>query len=207
MKLSTRPFVAALLGLALIPVNPASANQEHHQPDAATAASPTPTPTEPPVNMPTTEMMMPMVTMMGQQRSGMPMMDMMGQGGMGMMGQDAMPMMDMENHVEGRIAFLRAELGITGEQTAKWDAFAQSFRDGAARMAQTPASAHQVATGSADLLQRMEQEEQRLATRLEAFKAIRSAYAKLQGVLSGDQKKTAEALLTRSICLGAMGAL
>jgi hypothetical protein len=138
------------------------------------------------------------------------MMEMMGQGGMGMgmMGQGAMlMMMGMGDHLEGRIAFLRAELAITEAQALVWDRFAQALREGAARTKQPPASTQQTAKGSADVLQRLEQEEKKLGARLEAIKAIRAAFAELHAVLSDDQKSTAEALFTRPVCLGAMGAL
>jgi hypothetical protein len=200
MRYARTSLIAALFGLALTPVA-ASAEEQHHQPEAA--------PSPPPAAMPSMPMMMPMMNMMGQQPGGMPTMGMMGQGGMGMgmMGQGAMPMMmGMGDHVEGRIAFLRAELAITEAQAPAWDRFAQALRDGAARAKHMPASMQQTAQDSADVLQRLEQEEQRLAARLEAVKATRAAFAELQAVLSDDQKSTAEALFTRPVCLGAMGA-
>jgi hypothetical protein len=186
MRYARTSLIAALFGLALTPVA-ASAEEQHHQPEPM--------------------MMMPMMNMMGQQPGGMPMMEMMGQGGMGMMGQGPMPMMmGMGDHLEGRIAFLRAELGITEAQAPAWDRFAQALREGAAGAKQL-ATAYQAAMGSSDVLQRLEQEEQRLGARLKAVKAIRAAFAELQAVLSADQKSTAEALFTRPVCFGAMGVL
>jgi LTXXQ motif family protein len=49
---------------------------------------------------------------------------MMGSGMMGMMGE----------HVEGRIAFLRAELKITDAQVPQWNTFADALRANAKRM-------------------------------------------------------------------------
>jgi hypothetical protein len=202
-------MIAALVGLALAPIA-AGAEEQHHQPEAAT-------PSSPPAATPSTPMMMPMMNMMnmmnmmGRQPGGMPMTEMMGQGGgMGMMGmgQGSMPMMmGMGEHLEGRIAFLRAELAITEAQAPAWDRFAQALRDGAARAKHMPASMQQTTNGSADTLQRLEQEEQRLSARLEAVKATRAAFAGLQAVLSDEQKSKAEGLFTRPVCLGAMGAL
>ena len=71
MNHSTKALVTALFGLALLALA-ARADEQHHQPDATTAA--------PPAAMPFPQMMM---NMMGPQ--GMPMMSMMGQGGMAMM--------------------------------------------------------------------------------------------------------------------------
>jgi hypothetical protein len=187
MRYARTSLIAALWGLALAPSG-ASAEEQHHQPEAAPSQSSAATPSMP----------------------SMPMMDMMGQGGMGMMGmgQGSMPMMmGMGDHLEGRIAFLRAELAITEAQAPAWDRFAQALRDGAARAKHMPASMQQTTNGSVDTLQRLEQEEQQLGARLEAVKATRSAFADLQAVLSDEQKSQAEALFTRPVCLGAMGAL
>jgi hypothetical protein len=152
--------------------------------------------------------------MMGQQSPGMPMMNMMGQGG-GMMGQGAMPMsgampnsgmpmQDMGAHLEGRLAFLRAELAITAEQTPQWESFAQALRDSTAKLKQAQAAAPQTAADS-NVLRSMELRERWLTARLEGLKSVEAALAALQAVLSDDQKKTAETLLTAPVCLGQMG--
>ena len=73
----------------------------------------------------------PQGAMMGS-GSGMPMMG--GPGRMGMMG-----MMGMADHVEGRIAFLKAELNIAEAQMTQWDAFADALRENARRMSGMPA--------------------------------------------------------------------
>ena len=199
MRLSPKSLATALFGLALVPFAAAVADEQHHQPEAATEA---------PSTMPALQMMMPMMSMMGQQPAGMPMMSMMGQGGMGMMGQSAMPMagipmQDTGAHLEGRIAFLRAELGITEAQTRQWEAFAQALRDSTAKSKQAQTAAPQAA--AATFLQRAEFQEQWLGARLEGLKEIKTAFTGLQAVLSEDQKKSAETLFTQPICLGQMG--
>jgi hypothetical protein len=210
MNFSTKTLVTVLFGLVLVSVSTARADDQHHQPDAGTAAPSAPTPSEQPAG---TQMMMPMMNMIGQSQ-GMPMMGMMGQGGMGMMGQGVMPMagamsnfgMSMQGmgaHLEGRIAFLRAELAITEAQAPQWEAFAQALRDSTAKLRRAQAAVTQAAT--ATFLQRAEFQEQWLGARLEGLKEIRTAFAGLQAVLSDDQKKTAEALLTQPVCLGQMG--
>ena len=45
----------------------------------------------------------------------------------------------MADHVEGRIAFLKAELNITEAQMTQWDAFADAIRSNATRMSGMPA--------------------------------------------------------------------
>jgi hypothetical protein len=206
MHFSSKSLAPALFGLALLPLAAAVADDQHHQPEA-----------QPPSTqmMPMMNMMgqspsgMPMMNMMGQSPSGMPMMNMMGQGGMGMMGQGAMPMqgmpmLDMGAHLEGRVAFLRAELGITEAQAPQWEAFAQALRDSAAKLQQAQAAAPPSAAEPLAILQRAELQERWLAARLEGLKATKAAFASLQAVLSEDQKKTAEALLTRPVCFGQM---
>ena len=215
MKLAYKPLFAALCGLALTPLTSAIAEDLHHPPDATTK---TPgTANEQPGVAPS----MPMMNMMGQQFQGMPMINMMGQGGMGMMGmmgQAAMPvaggmtgpgssMMDMGAHLEGRIAFLRAELGITEAQVSQWDAFAQALRDGVAKLKQAQATPPQPAIGSIDFLQRVTLQEQWMSARLEGLKAVKVAFAGLQAVLSDDQKKIAEELLMQPVCFGQMGTM
>ncbi len=214
MNFSTKTLVTALFGLAFLLGAVARADDQHHQPDAWTAAPSAGTPAEQPAATPFPQMMMPMMNMMGQQPQGMPMMNMMGQGGMGMMGQGAMPMsgamsnlgmpmQDMGAHLEGRVAFLRAELAITEAQAPQWEAFAQALRDSAAKLKQAQAAAAQAA--AATFLQRAEFQEQWLGARLEGLKEIKTAFAGLQAVLSEDQKRSAEALLTQPVCLGPMG--
>ncbi len=74
---------------------------------------------------------MPQRGMMGQ-GGGMPMMS--GPGRMGMMG-----MTGIADHIEGRIAFLKAELKITEAQMPQWNAFAEALRANARRMSEMPA--------------------------------------------------------------------
>ena len=50
------------------------------------------------------------------------------------------PGMAAIDHIEGRIAFLRAELNITEAQTTAWNAFADALRTNAKKLAQVRAS-------------------------------------------------------------------
>ena len=202
MKFATTALATALFGFALVSVGGVRADDQHHQPDAAPAA--------PSAATPFPQMMMPMMNMMGQQPQGMPMMGMMGQGGMGMLGQGGMPnlgmaMPGMGAHLEGRIAFLRAELAITEAQTPQWEAFAQALRDSAAKLTQAQTAAARAAADT--FLERAGSQEQWLGTRLEGIKAVKTAFAALRSVLSDDQKKTAEELLVQPLCFGQMGVM
>lgn len=138
---------------------------------------------------------------------------MMGQGGT-MMGQGAMMgpggaimtmmmghagMMALADRVEGRIAFLRAELRITDAQQAQWNAFAAALRAGAdsVRTARGPAAPMTAAPTTAapmGLLVQLDQHQRTLTARLEAIRAVRPALEQLYVVLSDEQKATLEQL-------------
>src|SRR6516225_10621386 len=118
----------------------------HHPPQSAT---PAPAPAQPPTGQPGTGMMgdMPMMNMMGRMRNMMGDMNMMG-GDMPMMNMMAMmrmmemmrPGMAVIDRIEGRIAFLRAELNITEAQASAWNAFADAMRTNAKKLAEVRAS-------------------------------------------------------------------
>ena len=140
-------------------------------------------------------------------------------------GGGMMPMMAMMNpsqHVEGRLAFIRAELAITEAQTPQWSAFADAFRANAKRMADLmggmsgsmpgPGMMGRPMMGSgpmmgpgmmmssppasgATLPERFDRAEQRLAASLDALRAIRGPTVQLYGVLSEDQKRIADQLI------------
>ena len=125
---------------------------------------------------------------------------------MGMMGRgtDGMATID---RIEGRIAFLRAELKITDAQADAWNGFADALRTNARKLAEVraammpkPGDAQPASTLSA----RLEQQEQWLAARLDGTKAMKSAFVKLNEALSDDQKKTANDLLAPHMGMEAM---
>jgi hypothetical protein len=127
--------------------------------------------------------MQPMMRMMQMMRERMAREDM--GGPMGMMHFD---------HIEGRIAFLRAELGITEAQQAQWNAFADALHAQAGTM---KTMREQMMQGGApgtwpDLLSR---EEQMLSARLDALKAIEGPARALYAVLTPEQQKKANELM------------
>ena len=130
-----------------------------------------------------------MMNMMGA------MMKMMGGGGaqMGMGGMD-MSGMGMTERIEGRIAFLRAELQISDGQSKVWNAFAGALRNNAKLLKEanmpmmTDASAPQ-------LLAQLDSQERILGARLEGIRAMKAALAALYEALTPDQRKTADELL------------
>ena len=143
-----------------------------------------------------------MMNMMGGNMSMMNMMQMMGgmrQPGAGMSG------MGMIDHVEGRIAFLKAELKITDAQTAAWNAFADALRANAKSLGELRASMMgQGGAAPQTLLDRVALQEKWLAARLEGTRVIKAALTSLVGMLSDDQKKTADELLAPHMGMGMM---
>jgi hypothetical protein len=106
--------------------------------------------------------------------------------------------------VEGRIAFLQAELKITPAQTAAWNAFAAALRSNA----QTLAAPRMAMMGANQTMaQRLAAQELWLAARLDGTRALRTAFTGLYAVFSDEQKKTADALLASHTGLMQMGGM
>jgi hypothetical protein len=215
MKAST--IAAAVMLAATTAVASAqapTAGDPHHPPQSAT---PAPAPAQPPTSQPGTGRVgdMPMMNMMGRMR------DMMGGMPMNMMGGD-MPMMNMMammrmmemmgpgttaiDRIEGRIAFLGAELNITEAQASAWNAFADAMRTNAKKLREVRASIMpQPDAGQQQALtmaERLDQQERWLVARLEGTRALKSAVTNLYGTLSEDQKKTANELLAPQMGMG-----
>jgi hypothetical protein len=128
----------------------------------------------------------------------------MGQGG-GMMlnddmiGMHNMPGMapggaDLTDRIEGRIAFLRTELGINDAQTAAWNQFAEALRGSRKHLLEARQALY-AGVPAGDAPSRLEQYEHHIAGRLEAIKGARTAFAQLYAVLDDRQKEAADELL------------
>lgn len=125
-----------------------------------------------------------------------------GMGGSGMQGGSMMQMPMMRqgsmldvpsDYIEGRIAFMHAELRITDAQMAAWTEFANVLRANAKRSAEAHgAKGQQAPATTAD---RLDEQERRLAARLEGVRALKAAYGKLYAALDDKQKKTADELM------------
>ena len=130
----------------------------------------------------------------GQMPPQMPggMMGMMGQGGM-------MGMMSMADHVEGRIAFLKAELKITDTQMPQWNAFAEALRTNARRMGEMRDTMQGGMSGqsgaSVSAPDRLDRMEKMMTGMTETVKASKSALTPLYAVLTDEQKKMADQLI------------
>lgn len=164
IKILSITFVSAML----LAGTPALADDEHH-PDGNKGA--------PAATMGAPGSQAPMGGMMSM---------MMGPGGMPMMGM-------MTGHIEGRLAFLKTELGITEAQESKWTAFAEAVRGSAKAMM----GMHEGMMQSRDsaLPLRLGQVERVLAAHLEALRKTKSALEPLYASLSDAQKRTADQLI------------
>jgi LTXXQ motif family protein len=124
----------------------------------------------------------------------------------GMMGRDC-PMMGMtmgrgdgSTHAAGRIAFLKAELGITDAQQAAFDDYAAALKTNLEGM-QAMRSSMMSAMQSGKPGDRLDVHIKAMEGRLAALKEVKPALDKLYASLSDEQKKKADQILTGMGCM------
>jgi hypothetical protein len=133
----------------------------------------------------------------GGQSMGHGMMD--GMGGMGMGGGPGAMCGRMTSHVEGRIAFLKAELKITPEQEALWNDYANAVRDNAKTMSgRCTALMGDSGASQKSLPDRLDAQEQFVSARLDSLRVTNKALKPLYQALSDEQKKLADQLIRSS---------
>lgn len=139
-----------------------------------------------------------------------------GMKGGGMMGGDMSRMMTMMHgsmmgggmmddmplkHVEGRLAFLKAELKITAAQEPQWAKFADAVRSAAKNAdAAKPPTMMQGGMKPSTASERFAHYEKTLTARLETVRTLKAAVDPLYASLGEEQKKTADELM-----MGPMG--
>lgn len=185
-------ITAAALAVLAVPAGAADEHEQHHPAPGGAAM-------EQSQAMPGAAGGMGMCSMMQRQGGGVP--GMQGMSGMcgRMMGQMGMAGGDMTRHIEGRIAFVRAELEINDAQQPAWNAFADALRNQARAMAQLQASMMAGAMMPPTLLNRLEQQERVLSVRLEGVRNLRATYAQLSQVLNDPQRMMAEELISHHL--------
>jgi hypothetical protein len=104
------------------------------------------------------------------------------------------------DHIDGRLAFVKAELKITDAQAPQWDAFADATRSNVNSMAEIRKTMMSRLAQPATLPDRLALEDKAMTAHLAALKRTEDAVAKLYGVLTEDQKKIAD-----NIVVGPMG--
>jgi hypothetical protein len=121
---------------------------------------------------------------------------MMGRNGM-MGGQGGAWMCSMMSyHMSGRLAYLKAELQITGAQEVLWNAYASAVQSNSHNMA---ARCNTMMGGNAwntlSLPDRLARHEQFMAVQIDALRAIDKNLKPLYASLSDSQKKVADQLI------------
>ncbi len=101
----------------------------------------------------------------------------------------------MAGHIDGRLAYLKAELKITAAQEPLWTSYAAAARDNAKTMlAHCTAMMSRRGAATVSLPDRLEQHEQLMAARLEALRAMNKTLKPLYAALSDAQKQAADQL-------------
>jgi hypothetical protein len=137
---------------------------------------------------------MPGQGMMGYGMMGYGMMGggMMGAGpmGFGMMGYGMMG--DADSHIDGRIAFLKAELKLDAAQAKLFEPVEKALRDSAAQH-----TAHPMPMMTADdsLPTRLDTMEKAMAERIETLRALKTAISPLYAALKPEQREIADRFL------------
>jgi hypothetical protein len=135
--------------------------------------------------------------MMGMMGPGMMSPGMMSMMGPGMMGGTSGPAMctAMAGHIEGRLAYLKAELKITEAQEPLWNTYAAAARDNTnSVLARCTAMMSRHNGSTVSLPDRLDQNEQLMAAHLDAIRAMNKALKPFYAALNESQKQTADQL-------------
>jgi len=100
----------------------------------------------------------------------------------------------MGSHIEGRLAYVKAELKVTDAQEPLWNAYAVAARDNAQTIVARCTTMMGKRDSEVSLPDRLDQNEQLMAAQLEAVRAMDKALKPLYSALSNGQKKTADQL-------------
>ncbi len=118
-----------------------------------------------------------------------------GYGMMGWNGQPASMCAMMGSNIEGRLAYLKAELKITQPQEPLWTAYASAARDNAQNMAtRCTAMMGQSGTAAISLPDRLDRHEQFMAAQLDSLRATNKVLRPLYDALDDTQKQAANQL-------------
>lgn len=101
----------------------------------------------------------------------------------------------MANHIEGRLAYIKAELKITEAQADLWNTYATAARNNANAMRAHCTTMMSRGSGSAATLpDRLDQHEQLMAAQLDAVRTMDKVLKPLYAGLTDSQKKIADQL-------------
>jgi hypothetical protein len=127
---------------------------------------------------------------------------MQGMMGRGMMGQGMGPgmMMGTGSMMEGRLAYLKAELGISDAQAAAWDGYVSAVKARGDAMQSMHATMMQAMQGGT-AIDRMNAHTTAMQSMMDSMDALKPATESLYKVLNDDQKKKADVLLGMGCCM------
>jgi len=100
-------------------------------------------------------------------------------------------------HIDGRIAYMKAELKITPAQEAQFNRLAQAMRDNAAAKDQAIEKLRADRGQPKNAVERLELRQQFAAERSQQSQRFLDAFKPLYASLSDDQKKAADEMLSR----------
>lgn len=103
----------------------------------------------------------------------------------------------MNEHVDGQLGYIQAELKISEAQIPQWNVFAGAFRADKEKQARLCAMAQEQARSmaTAPLPDSMGMMADRLTARLESIRTMQAAIAPLYASLSAEQKKKADEIM------------
>jgi hypothetical protein len=121
-------------------------------------------------------------------------------GGGGMMSQ---MMCGFTDHLEGRLAYLKAELKLTDTQTGAWNNFADAWRAAAQKAsAKCAAVDERPDHGKPGVLDKLDKMEKHMSDHLDIVRAQKAAIEPLFTALSDEQKKNASEAMTSLMKVG-----
>ena len=141
-------------------------------------------------------------------------MQMGGMGGHDMMGSGMGAMMrkmtcGFAEHLDGRLAYLKAELKLTDAQQAAWTSFTDAYRAAAQTALQKCAALDAAASGDHakhhGVLGHLTMSERHMTDHLEVVRALKAAIEPLFATLTEEQKKAAEQAMSGVMGIGMGG--
>jgi hypothetical protein len=123
----------------------------------------------------------------------------------GMAGMMRHMLCGVTEHVEGRLAYLKAELKLTDAQQAAWNTFADAYRATTQKTAKVCAEMdaagpdHSMHKGVLGHLTMMEHH---MSAHLDSVRGLKAAIEPLFAVLTEDQKKTADHVMAHIMGIG-----
>ena len=111
----------------------------------------------------------------------------------------------MAARIDGRLAFLKAELKITEAQTPAWNKLADAIRKYIATRAERMRGKWSGDDKARTLIERLDAHEQFMTARLDEIKQIKAAWGELYQGLSESQKKEADEIVLPMMGMGGPG--